>query len=297
MTTPNVIIAGAPKCGTTSLFDWLSDHPEVCASSVKETRYFLDSCHPLYDPKANWATTGLAGYQRFFDRCRPGKDRVILEATPAYINQEIASTFIPTLQPRPLIIFSLRKPSERIYSWFQFARNDTGVLPPEMTFAEFMSLDPGEDRTSTAAGVAYLALEHSRYAHHIARWIESCGREYVAVFLFESMKKDVLGFMEALSARIGISPAFWRTYSFLRKNVGQGIKSHGLHRALRRVAALVPPSLKRSALKKLYYSVNAEKAAAITEEDRNVLAALEERFTPENTALARLLDIDLSPWG
>ena len=37
MVAPKVIIAGAPRSGTTSIFEWLSDHLEVCASTEKET--------------------------------------------------------------------------------------------------------------------------------------------------------------------------------------------------------------------------------------------------------------------
>jgi hypothetical protein len=297
MTTPNVIIGGAPKCGTTSLFDWLSDHPDVCVSSVKETRYFLDSYHPLYDPQANWATTGRAGYERFFGGCSRAARRVVLEATPAYINQETARTFIPALRPRPLMLFCLRRPSERVYSMFQYARNVLGVLPPDMTFAAFIALDPGGYRSSAASCVAYLALEQSRYAHHISQWIERCGRNNVAVFLFESMKNDAPGFMRALSARLGISAAFWRTYPFSRRNEGLRVRSHGIHRALRRAAARLPRIARPDALKRLYYLVNAGRSAGIPAEDGPVLAALDERFRPEQAALARLLDIDLSPWG
>src|SRR3712207_9448996 len=37
---PNLIIAGVGKGGTTSLFRYLGQHPQVCASRVKELRYF-----------------------------------------------------------------------------------------------------------------------------------------------------------------------------------------------------------------------------------------------------------------
>jgi len=40
---PNLVIAGAPRCGTTSLFSWLKDHPQVGAATVKETFYLMDS--------------------------------------------------------------------------------------------------------------------------------------------------------------------------------------------------------------------------------------------------------------
>ena len=39
---PNVIIAGAPKCGTSSLYFWLSAHPEVKASMVKNDVVIID---------------------------------------------------------------------------------------------------------------------------------------------------------------------------------------------------------------------------------------------------------------
>ena len=61
---PNVVIAGAPKCGTTSLFAWLADHPDVCGSNVKEARYFLDPGDPLFDETRTSVTTGSPGTRR-----------------------------------------------------------------------------------------------------------------------------------------------------------------------------------------------------------------------------------------
>lgn len=40
MTKPNLFIIGAPKCGTTSLYDWLAQHPQIFMSSFKEPHYF-----------------------------------------------------------------------------------------------------------------------------------------------------------------------------------------------------------------------------------------------------------------
>lgn len=54
MVVPSLIIAGAPKCGTTSLFDYLIRHPDIGGSSVKETHYFMDCNYPLYNSKANY---------------------------------------------------------------------------------------------------------------------------------------------------------------------------------------------------------------------------------------------------
>jgi len=46
MSLRNVVIAGDRKCGTTSAFQWLSDHPSVGTSTVKETVFPLSSAIP-----------------------------------------------------------------------------------------------------------------------------------------------------------------------------------------------------------------------------------------------------------
>jgi len=48
-----LIIAGQPKAGTTSLFDWMAQHPEITPSRLKETRFFLDPDYPLNRPLPN----------------------------------------------------------------------------------------------------------------------------------------------------------------------------------------------------------------------------------------------------
>ena len=58
---PNVIIAGAPKCGTSSLYFWLSAHPEVKASMVKETFFFADEVN-RFNKNANIIEHSLADY-------------------------------------------------------------------------------------------------------------------------------------------------------------------------------------------------------------------------------------------
>lgn len=60
-----LIIGGTTKAGTTSIFRYLSAHPDVCASSLKETRFFLDKDYPL--PSTNrFNGSNLECYRVFF---------------------------------------------------------------------------------------------------------------------------------------------------------------------------------------------------------------------------------------
>ena len=140
MTLPTTVIAGAPKCGTSSLFTWLVDHPEVCGSRFKETRYFLDPDHALLDRRSNYHEHGMAGYSSHFRQCDGAGAKVVLEATPHYLYQRTALEALSTLDPLPTVLFLLRKPSDRTYSEYQFARNNRAVIDRGVTFREFVGM-------------------------------------------------------------------------------------------------------------------------------------------------------------
>jgi len=293
---PNVIIAGAPKCGTSSIFVWLSAHPEVCVSSRKETRYFMDAGHPLFDPEANFSNAGLAGYARFFAPC-VGRDlRVVLEATPGYIDQETAIRHIPEIETRPLNLFVLRKPTERIYSAFKNAKNNLAQLPKEMSFREFIEL-----RENGAGDPAYhrlcrLAFSTTSYAEHLAKWIAAAGRANIRIFLFEDLKKDPAAFMRRLSCCIGIAAGFWDTRAFTAVNASRRTKSPVLHRLARRLMAAAPGFPGKGALIKAYELVNTGKPFSPAPEDTRARAELDERFRPATEELEKIAGIDLSCW-
>lgn len=82
MTRPNVFIIGAPKCGTTSLAKWLSEHPQVYFSPVKEPHYFN------FD-YGNRRVTELSRYERLFKNARD-HHRVICEGSTSYLYSQIA---------------------------------------------------------------------------------------------------------------------------------------------------------------------------------------------------------------
>ncbi len=65
----NLIIAGVNKAGTTSLFYYLSAHPEICGSKDKETCYFLPL---LYDQQV----APISEYEKQFSHCESERYRI-----------------------------------------------------------------------------------------------------------------------------------------------------------------------------------------------------------------------------
>jgi len=125
-----LIIAGKPKAGTTSLFRWLGQHPEICPAGFKETRFFLDRDYPLV---RNIASDKIEDYLNCFpDRTKP----VLLEASPDYLFCERFLS-VPESLPNHKIVLIERDPVERMQSAWRYFRQ-RGLIEGKMTFDAFI---------------------------------------------------------------------------------------------------------------------------------------------------------------
>ena len=300
MTLPNLVIAGAPKCGTSSLYRWLADHPQACGSRVKETFYLMDEGHPLLRRGANFHTRGLEGYAEFFGGCRAGA-RVVFEATTHYVYQRTPLEVLPDLPAPPQVVFLLRKPSERVYSSFRYSQNNLANVSRGLTFARFAALvregAPLERLAGASAFVLGNDVRYSRYIEYLRPWVERFGRGRVHVLLFEDLKSNPRAFMKDFAGRVGIEPSFYEAYDFPVKNETFGVRHPALHRGVRRLNGLVPAGGLKGALKRVYVRAQSGgRVGARTPEDERALEELEREFRPFNRRLADELGLDLSAW-
>ncbi len=301
MILPNTVIAGAPKSGTSSLFTWLADHPEVCGSRFKETRYFLDPGHALLDPRSNYHDHGLAGYASHFSQCEGSNTKLVLEATPHYLYQRTALEVLSGFDPQPSVVFLLRKPSERAYSEYQFARNNRAVIDRDVTFRDFIEMVRREDTFLAGRRQLEAVLEHGRYIDFLDRWSGRFPRSKIHIFLFENLQRDNRSFMEDVAVSLDIEPAVYGEYDFPLKNLTYQVKHQALHRMRSRVGRRIPRGqakvLVHKTTRRAYTALNIERTRpAKTPDDKAVIAELDTEFAPWNEELARKLDIDLSPW-
>lgn len=108
MKKPNVFILGAPKCGTTSLANWLAEHPQVYFSPIKEPGFFNYD----YGIRRPW---GLAQYERLF----AGADSphlAVCEATTSYLYSRMAVPAILAYVESPKFVVMLRHPVQMVPS-------------------------------------------------------------------------------------------------------------------------------------------------------------------------------------
>ncbi|MGQ0591213.1 MAG: sulfotransferase family protein [Gammaproteobacteria bacterium] len=287
-----VIIAGVNKAGTTSLFRYLSDHPSVCGSVVKEARFFNTA--PPRDATDPWAA-----YLRIFPDLSD-QHAVCLEATPTYLyrGQEIAKR-IAEWFPRARLIFVLRNPVDRFCSFLGSLRNRaadvlTGASDQDIIHAlqkHVSKTTKGED----SAFYQQIALEFERgnYSHYLPAFFSCFPSGQIQVLFFEDLTNSPRSFVKRVAADIGISPNFYDDYAFEIENKTRNYRSKRLQRAVHLMNMTLEPFLNRHpalrrSLRTIYTRINENKCAGneVNAELRRVLA---ESYDQTLTELKSLL--------
>lgn len=203
MTLPTFIVIGAAKAGTTALYWYLSEHPSVFMSPVKETNFFAYNLGPdgklLYgDPDVHrFPVKTLEEYQALF--ASAGDARAIGEASPLYLESPQAPARIRALLPEARIVCSLRHPVDRAYSDYLMYLRRRG-----------RRFDAQRELTPTAAWARPDSrwMQVSRYHAQLARYFESFPRERLHVLLFDDIKANALEATQRVYAFVGVDSAF-----------------------------------------------------------------------------------------
>lgn len=251
---PNLVIAGVAKAGTTSLFNYLGQHPDIGTSDVKELRYFT----PL---RFGGDLDPIETYTAHFTGCEA--HRYALEATPGYFygGRPLARALRETC-PHVRVVVSLRAPEDRCWSWFGFVKSRLRI-PKEMSFAEY--LDRCEELH--LAGVdgevenqAFWGLGAGCYATWLGPWRDEFGDRFRIVF-FDDLVDDPGAVVTSLCAWLGLDTGPVAEFGFAVDNRTAQYRNRTLQRTAVRVNRRAEPffhghpGLKR-ALRQAYYLVN-----------------------------------------
>ncbi|MCS7064108.1 MAG: sulfotransferase [Methylacidiphilales bacterium] len=214
--TDLLIIGGMPKAGTTSLFNWLSKHPDIAASVVKETRFFLDKDYPL-PSSARYNGKNLEDYIKYFRHNSDAK--LLLESTPDYLYCR-TPIHIADIMPRAKFIFVLRDPVERAVSWYKFAAQ-LGYLPRKMSFTDYIQAQLGKSVYKDTP-IYLRALDQNRLNKYLPHFLEAYGSR-CKVFDFAQLKTDPYSIVSEICKFCGIEPSFYDNFVFDVKNISTGV--------------------------------------------------------------------------
>ena len=212
---PSFLVIGAQRAGTTSLFDYLLRHPDVCGplAGGGEVMWSRKELH-FFDERF-WR--GIDWYRSFFPT-RPrraihrafGGDLVSGEATPYYMFHPGVPERVGATVPDMRLIALLREPVDRAYSHYQMMVRSKRE---ELSFEEALAAEDerlaGEE-AKLLADLHYKSPNHRHrayfrrglYAEQLERWLEHFPREQLLVLSAEDfferseeVYENVLGFL------------------------------------------------------------------------------------------------------
>lgn len=282
---PNLFIVGAPRCGTTSLWSYLKQHPDIFMSAEKELYFFDSDLRPT-----GWKRSSLDQYLSNF--ARAGDCKIIGEATPSYLRSERAARAIKAFNPRAQIVIMLRNPVDVMHSLHSSA------LYSRESIADFEAAVEADATRKPPQLIGY--KEFTDFPTQVQRYFDLFGRERVHTIVFDDLKQDPSAVYQKTVCFLGVETRFEPELKIVNANVSVrnlGLQRNFAHppRALRDIArALVPQGL-RSRIKRSLLDSNLAAKPRVPI-DPGLRTRLQKEFEPQVDQLSRLLGRDLSAW-
>lgn len=237
MKHPNFFIVGAPKCGTTSMYHYLDQHPDIFIPPTKEPRFFIGdiiSSVNDQDPiKEYLLRTSVFTKNDYLNLYRHQNEKALGDASTQYLYHH--KEVIPQIKSmckdqEPKILIMLRNPIDRAFS--NFSHNSFSY--EKRTFNDALFTEHKMIADNFNSFWYYKGL--STYSSGVAAYLEAF--DQVKVVIFEEFVKDVQGSMKSIYDFLEVDSNF-KVNHFLvnKKNTGKA-KSVWLNNFLMKIRKL-----------------------------------------------------------
>jgi hypothetical protein len=196
------LIIGAPRCGTTSLYNYLKEHPQIFMPKQKELYFLCAERTPEVVPKHIKRVATFDEYKRHFAEASPSQIKG--EATPRYLSMyeetiENAKKYFPNWQDIKIII-SLRDPVERAFSHYtQDRRAGIEHRPFVTAFKRNLKLMRDQDKRER---YRYPGM----YYEQVKAYLDNFHN--VKIILYDDLVQDRQKVCSEVFSFLGVDPAF-----------------------------------------------------------------------------------------
>ncbi len=304
---PNFFIVGAPKCGTTSLHEYLQRHPDVYMPFYKEPHFFGSD---LIGSRFMQFRNKPEKYLRLFKSAE--HESRIGESSPWYLVSKTAAQEIKTYNPDAKIIMILRNPVDMMYSmWSQFRYSGNEQIE---SFQDALLAEPKRKQGQLIRKAAHCITglfyhEMASYSSQVKRYFEVFGEDSVKVIIFDDFKSDTASVYHDVLQYLELDTSFTTSFDVVNPNkevrlewLQKMILSTGFSLMLLKdritymatTNSFVPYSYRTNAVKGVINAYTKyEKRSPLTPELRQQILT---EFVEEIDTLSKLLDRDLTHW-
>lgn len=195
MNMPHFIVLGGHKCGTSSLHNYLAQHPEIYMPRIKGTDFFNRE-------GSSETITSIEKYQAFYQEMT--NEKIAGEVSSVYLYSKGACDAIKKYLPEAKLIAVLRNPVERAFSHFN-------QLPETKK----------RDRKFSEIFDEKKVLRNGFYSTPLNMYFDSFGRDRIKILLFDSLRNDKKYFFYSIFQWVGVNPNFMPDTSIVTRQGGE----------------------------------------------------------------------------
>lgn len=292
MKLANFLMAGFEKCGTTSIYNYLEQHPQIYMSPVKEPNFLEKDWDSFTGAKRNRIDT-IEIYANLFADANDSHLR-IGEGSPNLLFHYQSS--IPRIQqyvPNAKIFAILRDPVTRAYSDYLMQIRD------EYQGNNRTLIDQIKYSSTTS-----FTLLKGLYYTPVKLFLEAFGTDNFKVFLYDDLSKDPTKFMQDIYSYLNVDSSFVPDIS-KKSQIAQVPRSRTVNQLLKTsnpvrdfiasgLRVIMPLEL-RQKIRSNLVNLNSQSkdAQPLTEEERQ---ALSQYYYEDVLKLQDLIQQDLSNW-
>lgn len=308
MPWPNFFIIGASKSGTTSLYHYLKQHPQIYMSPVKEPRFFAFHGETLeigrYDQLSRKnlrltlsdSITEPGDYLALFNGVKD--ENAIGEASPLYLQIPQAAVRIHQFIPHAKLLAVLRNPIDRTYS--RFLMHSRSGLAPSKDILQTIALEDFQDASNPWKFPQY--IRGSFYDIQLQYFLEAFPASQLRIFLYEDLQ-DPLKMLRDIFQFLEVDENFQPDIS-IRHNTASTVIQNPLMRAIINITPhslrcklkyALPPPVFRWYLSRRLGNCHQEKINK-TQCPRDAREMLRPIFHDHILRLQDMIERDLSAW-
>ena len=297
MPLPNTILIGVQKAGTSTLYDWIAQHPEVCGNiSVKDFPFFIND--KFYKNGLNHLSEIFSSYYT--------DEKIILHGNVQYFFNPKGFERIKKDISDPKFILILRDPVDRLFSAFNYFKKMELEDEINLINASVNLRNERENSDDFVIRNELTYIEHGQYAKQLKEFFKHFNSEQLHICFFDDLVRNKEIMLREIYSFLEINQSYIPNFNV--KNKTGNIRSAFLQKIffrknrLRKIIVdnlidLVLPLHRRTELrwkiKKLNTKHDKNMKNYISNHDRKELL---QYFHDDTTELEKILKIDLSSW-
>jgi hypothetical protein len=299
MESPHFLFVGTAKAGTTSLHNYLIQHPQI-EIPVKETFFFMKDIYQNQHLEYPYqrATEDLILNEHDFLKLYPQKENVVygeIGTGYLYYHEEAIPLIKKHLGSEVRIVIILRNPVDRAYSSYMHFVKDAFE---ELSFKE--SMDEEEKRRKQGYDFMWLHKDLGLYANQVKAYLEAF--EHVKVMTMESFlanrDRELKRLLDFIGVRTDVNISAQKKHNksgeprskILQKAL---VHEHGLKKIVRPIFRALYSKEKRAAIRKRVKNMN---IAGYPPMPESVRAELADFYKPDIARLEKILGRELLEW-